>query len=233
MKIRTLGLCLAAVTIVSLYAIGSAAAKNGVDVVALTQETQKVSHKADEMTFVWWIPEEFWKASLAQQKLPADQAEAFLKVFRPYVIVAVVKSKMGLNPSFESEEEVRAKTKVFDNQGKQCAMLSDSDVDETAKTFLNGMLKPVIAKTIGPMGSNMRIMLFSAKGADGKPVVDTTKKGQFKVVVAGEKFRWRLPFDSVLPKQTCSKCKEECKGSWLFCPWCGTKLTKPAATPSP
>ena len=37
-----------------------------VDINALTQETQKTSQKADEMTFVWWIPEGFWGASFAQ-----------------------------------------------------------------------------------------------------------------------------------------------------------------------
>ena len=31
-----------------------------VDLNALIQETQKMSQKADEMTLVWWIPEEFW-----------------------------------------------------------------------------------------------------------------------------------------------------------------------------
>ena len=36
------------------------AQESKVDLTALTQETQKISQKADEMTLIWWIPEEFW-----------------------------------------------------------------------------------------------------------------------------------------------------------------------------
>jgi len=225
MRTRTLGMQLAVAMITSLYAARPAAA-NEVDLTALTQETQKISQKAGEVTFVWWIPEEFWKASLAQQKqLSAEQIEGFLKVLKPYIVVVAVKGKIGLSSTFESEEFIRANTKVIDSQGNACSPLSDADVDAAAKGVL-GMIKPMFANTMGALGKNMHIVLFSAKTADGRQVIDTKKRGQFKVAMANQELKWRLPFDSVLPKQTCPKCKEDCKGSWIFCPWCGTKLTK-------
>jgi len=225
MKARTTGLLFAGVTVVSLYAAWPATAGE-VDVVALTQETQKMSQDAGEMTLAWWLPEEFWKASLAQQKqLSAEQTENFLKVMRPYIVVVVVKGRIGLTSSFESEEFVRTNTKVIDGQGNACSPLSDADVEATAKAVL-GMFKPMLSNTMGALGQNMHVVVFSAKAADGRQIVDTTQKGQFKVTVADKEFKWRLPFDSALPKQTCAKCKEDCKGSWIFCPWCGTKLEK-------
>jgi hypothetical protein len=197
-----------------------------VDLVALTQETQKMFQNAGEITLAWWMPEEFWKASLAQQKqLSTDQADGFLKVMRPYIVIVVVKGKIGLTSTFESEEFARANTKVIDAQGNTYSPLADADVDATAKAVL-GMFKPMLANMAGAMGQNMHFLVFSAKAADGKQVVDTTQKGQLKVTVADKEFKWRLPLDSALPKQTCAKCKEDCKGSWEFCPWCGTKLQK-------
>jgi hypothetical protein len=225
MNSRLAGMQLAVVMMVSLYAASPVAA-NDVDMAALTQETQKISQKADEMTLVWWIPEEFWKVSLAQQKrLLAEQADDFLKVMRPYVVVVVVKGKIGFSSTFESEEFMRANTKVIDSQGNACAPLSDADVDAMAKAVL-GMFKPMFSNTMGALGKNMHVLVFSAKTVDGRKVIDTKQKGQFKVTLANKEFKWRLPFDSVLPKQTCLKCQEDCKGSWMFCPWCGGKLTK-------
>ena len=58
MRARTLGMQLAIVMVVSLYATRPVAA-NEVDLTALTQETQKISQNAGGITFVWWIPEEF------------------------------------------------------------------------------------------------------------------------------------------------------------------------------
>ena len=144
---------------------------------------------------------------------------------RPYIVVVVVKGKIGLTSTFESEEYVRTNTKVVDGQGNAAAPLNDADVDATARTVL-GMFKPMLSNTMGAMGANMHVIVFSTKTSDGGQVVDTKRKGRLKVTVANKEFKWRLPFDSVLPKQTCPKCSEECKGSWSFCPWCGTKLTK-------
>jgi hypothetical protein len=231
MKAKLITVQLGVLATLSFFLVPMSAAKDSdVDIAALAQESQKASQKGQNLTFVWWISEDFWRVKLAKQNAPAAQAETFLKVLRPYLVVAVVRGDAGLSPPFDSEETIRADTKVLDAKGKSCAPLDDSDIDPMAKGFLQGVIKPMIAKMIGPMGKNMHILLFSAKTADGRPLVESKKKGQFRVVVGKEEFHWRLPFDSVLPKQTCPKCKEECKGSWLFCPWCGTKLSKETAS---
>lgn len=54
--------------------------------------------------------------------------------------------------------------------------------------------------------------------------IDATKRGNLKIKVGNKEFQWRLPLDSLLPMKICPKCNKECKGSWIFCPWCGKKL---------
>lgn len=62
-SIRSKSMWLASVFMVVFLLFGwmatGLAQENIVDINALTQETQKTSQKADEMTFVWWIPEGF------------------------------------------------------------------------------------------------------------------------------------------------------------------------------
>jgi hypothetical protein len=225
MKARLAMMLFVVATVASFYTARSVTAGE-IDLVALMQETQRMSQKSGEITLAWWLPEEYWKASLAQQKqLSADQAESFLKVMRPYIVVIVVKGKISLSSTFESEEFARKNTKVLDAQGNAYSPLAEADLDATAKAVL-GMFKPMLANTMGAMGHNMHVLVFPAKTADGRQIVDTTQKGQFKVTLADKEFKWRLPFDSALPKQSCPECKEDCKGSWIFCPWCGTKLKK-------
>ena len=55
-----------------------------VDINALVQETQKMSDTSGEMTLIWWIPEEFWRASFEQDpNMTAAQTEEFVKILRP------------------------------------------------------------------------------------------------------------------------------------------------------
>ena len=216
-----------ALAIVLLVAAWPAAAKDkDIDATALTQETQKIYQAAGNITLVWWIPEDFWCASFKRSaNLTPQQTEDFLKVLRPYVMIAVVKGQVGFNPNFESLEFVRSNTKVIDGQGNSYDPLPEKDVDARAKGVV-GMLKPVFAANLGSLGQSMHIVFFPGQASDGNRLVDPRGKGQFKVTVADQEFRWRLPLDSILPSQTCAKCKEECKGSWTYCPWCGTKLKR-------
>lgn len=51
---------------------------------AVVAETQKMSDKVDEMTLVWWIPEEFWQISFAQDPTATEaQVEELVKLLRP------------------------------------------------------------------------------------------------------------------------------------------------------
>jgi len=88
----------------------SLAQESKVDLTALTQETQKISQKADEMTLIWWIPEEFWQISFAQDPTATEaQSEEFIKILHPYTLIAVVDGKVGSfgGVTYRSEADIR------------------------------------------------------------------------------------------------------------------------------
>jgi TonB family protein len=198
----------------------------GVDVVALTQETQAISRSSDKMTIVWWVPEEFWQASLSEaSEVTPAQVEEFLKVLRPYTVVAVVDGTIGTfgGITYRSEEIIRTTTRLVDEQGVSYAPMTDDEVDSDTKNLLQ-MMTPAIANVIGPMGQNMHFLLFPSKNEAGAPIAQASKKGRFKVMLGTQEFEWRLPLDSLQPVHNCPKCGEVCRGSWSYCPWCGTRI---------
>jgi len=201
--------------------------KAEVDLTALTQETQKMSQSPDELTMVWWLPEEFWSASAAQNpQATAESTEELLKVTRPYVMIVVVDGNFGAfgGVTYKSEEYIRANVRLVDAQGKSYAPLTADEASADVKNMLQ-IFKPILVNMLGPMGQNCQFVLFPANNSSGQPIAAAKQKGSFKITIDKKEFKWRLPLDSLLPVQTCSACKQDCKGSWSYCPWCGAKLT--------
>ncbi len=197
-----------------------------VDVNALIQETQKRSDKPGEMTFVWWIPEEYWRASFAQNpNMTAAQIEEFVKVFRPYTLVAAVDGNMGSygTVTYKTETEIRSKISIIDSQGNSYPPLSEEAVSVEAKSFLAAK-KPMLANALGPLGQNMYFFIFPAQNKDGQDIAAVKKEGAFSVKLGEGEFKWKLPLNSLLPAKTCPTCKEKISGAYKFCPWDGTKL---------
>jgi len=70
----------------------------------------------------------------------------------------------------------------------------------------------------------MHFIVFSAVDKAGNRIADPMVKGAFSVKMHNKEFKWKLPLSSLLPAQTCGKCKERLKGNWSFCPYDGAKL---------
>lgn len=199
-----------------------------IDLTALTQETQRMSRETSSITMVWWIPEVFWEVSFAQSGgLTASQIQEFLKTIREYTMVAVVDGKVGVfgGVTYQPEDFIRANTRLLDAGNKSYPPLIDSDINADTKNLLQ-MLKPLLVNMIGAMGQNMHFLLFPAKAEDGTEIANAKGKGELKIKLRELEFKWRLPLDALLPTWVCAGCKQECKGSWHFCPWCGAKQAK-------
>ncbi len=197
-----------------------------IDINALIQETQKRSDKPGEMTFIWWIPEEYWQVSFSQNpNITAAQIEEQIKVFRPYTIVAVVDGIMGTygTVTYKSEADIRSNIQIVDSQGNIYLPLSDTDVNADTKAVL-AMMKPALANALGPIGQNMYFFVFPAQNKDGLGIADAKKEGAFSVKLGEREFRWKLPLGSLLPPKICPTCHEKVSGSYKFCPWDGTRL---------
>ncbi|MDD5254948.1 MAG: hypothetical protein PHR11_02705 [Candidatus Omnitrophica bacterium] len=193
---------------------------------ALIQETQKKSDKSGEMSFVWWIPLEYWEYSFAQNpSVGPQQAERVVSVFKPYTLIAVVDGTMGQYGAvtYRPEEEVRRHVKLRDSKGLDYSPLAEADVSVEAKSFLAAM-KPVLSSVLGPMGQNMYFFLFPARDNGGQEISNAKKQGQLSVFLGEREFTWKLPLSSVLPPKSCPVCGAKVSGAYSFCPWDGAKL---------
>lgn len=197
-----------------------------IDLNALISETQKMGEKADEMTLVWWLPEEYWQTVFAQDPTTTEaQTEEFLGVLRPYTLFAVVEGKIGPfgGVTYKAEEDVRGGTRLIDQEGTEYVPLGEDEVGADAKNLLSAM-KPVLANILGPMGQNVNFFLFPAKGKKGNKLADPTQEGTFSVKLTDRAFKWRLPLGSLLPPKICPVDGEKLNGAWKFCPWHGVEL---------
>lgn len=194
---------------------------------ALIQETQKKSERTGEISFVWWIPQEYWQLSFAQNPtITPEQSEKVLSVFRPYTIIAVVDGKT--NPSagitYRSEGDIRSGIKLKDRSGATYLPLGDEQISVETKSFLAAM-KPVLANVLGPMGQNMYFFVFPAQDSAAQDIANATKEGSFSVELGeGRAFSWELPLSSLLSLKTCPACGKKLNGAYKYCPWDGTKL---------
>jgi hypothetical protein len=197
-----------------------------IDINAIVQETQRTSRSADEMTLIWWIPEDFWQVSFEQNPdTTAAQIEKFMKVLRPYMVIVAVDGKIGSfgGVTYKSESTIRNSIQLIDNQKNNYRPLSNEKVNADIKNFLS-MMKPVLANMLGPMGQNMHFFLFPPKNKAGQEIADAKKEGTFSVKLDKREFKWRLPLGSVLAPKICPEDGEKLSGAWKFCPWHGVEL---------
>lgn len=200
--------------------------RENIDLRALIKETQKMAQEPDKMTLAWWIPEQFWQASLEQNpNITKEQTDQILKTIRPYIMITVVDGQVGAfgGVTYKSAETVRNSVKLKDTQGRSYAPLNESEIDADTKNMLQ-MLKPVMVNMLGQMGENMHFILFQRKDKDGKPIADATKKGSFKVIVGSKEFEYRLPLGSVLPPKYDPETGEKFPGNYNYNPFTGRKL---------
>ncbi|MDD5542348.1 MAG: hypothetical protein PHX83_04170 [Acidobacteriia bacterium] len=202
------------------------AQESAVDLTTLVQETQKMSKQADTMKLAWWIPEEFWKVSFAQDAtISPAQVEGFLKVLRPYMLVVAVDGQIGSlgGVSFKPEATIRETTQLLDSSGVRYHPVGDERFEPDLRNFLQ-MVKPVLSNMMGPLGQNMHFLLFPARNAKGLPIADARKEGSFSIQVNDSVFKWHLPLGSLIPQKTCPVDGEKLDGAWTFCPWHGARL---------
>ncbi|MBN1913674.1 MAG: zinc ribbon domain-containing protein [Candidatus Omnitrophica bacterium] len=201
-------------------------AAGGADLNKLMEETQQRSSEPQEATFVWWIPQEYWKISLAQNpQVSAQQKEEFTEVFKPYLLFVVVDGKvstMGMI-NYKSEEEVRGLIKLEDKDGNIYQPLKENEINQDTKSFLM-MMKPMWVNALGAMGQNMHFFLFTNKNKEGGRFCEASEEGRFSVLLGDRRFDWKLPLSSLIAPKICPICGAKLNGSYKFCPWDGTKL---------
>ncbi len=67
-----------------------------IDINALTNQTQAVGADANKIDLAWWIPVEFWEASLGQtEDMHEAQIAQMLGVLRNYDVLAIIQADIS------------------------------------------------------------------------------------------------------------------------------------------
>lgn len=215
-----------AIATVLTTSAGWAVADEGLDIQAIIRDTQKMSRDPKSLTMAWWMPDEFWEASIRQNP-SATQAtvDEFVNVTRKYTMVAVADGKLSLlgSVTYASEQAVRSATALVDQAGTSYAPLDEDAIAPDMKNLLSFM-RPVIASLMGPLGQNIHFLLFPAKDRQDRRIADAKREGGFSVKVGTATFKYRLPLGSVLPPKFDPKTGERFPGNYLYSPFTAVPL---------
>lgn len=197
-----------------------------VDLDALTNETQKSSPDPDEITLVWWIPNDFWTATFEAEKIPKSQIDEFMGLVAPYTIIVVVDGKIGREGKivYRAESDVRRTIRIADLDGKEYLPLP-IDKYGPGVTAIVKVIRPMLVSAMGPLGANMNFFVFPAKGTSDKAIADPRSSGTIAVKLDGSrKFEWRLPLTTLMPPKFCPVDGAKLNGAYKYCPFHGKEL---------
>lgn len=204
----------------------TSAGARAVDLQDLIKETQRTSSESGQVTLVWWMPQEFWTASLnASTALSAEGRAEATKALEDYTLFAVVRAKTlfagGLGEAPTREDLLKNVRLEID--GKTIEPVPPESLGAGTRAIVMA-IKPVMARIIGQVGQNMEFIVYPAR-QDGKLLLDPTAAGGFKYTVYDKTFTWRLPLGSLLPPKFDPKTHEQFPGNFQFNPYTGAKLT--------
>jgi hypothetical protein len=198
------------------------------DVMEIARETQKFSTEGGELNIVWWLPQEFWSTSIAANTdVNPAQIQMFTKFVYPYLIVGIVSGKISTfgPPTYRTESEIRSLLTLRDSDGTTYAPIEPNHLAASVPA-LESLMRPSMAKMLGPLGENMSFFVFPGSRRNGTEVCDASRRGVCEVELGDHEFKWKLPLESVLPKQKCPVCGEILSGGYKYCPYDGTGLSK-------
>lgn len=219
MKVRGLWSALLVAAALGISATSSAGVQD------LVRETQRTFESGGQVTLVWWMPLQFWDESMkANAATPAEARTAVLNGLADYTIIAMLRAKAGLGglTEVQSKEELVRNARVEVN-GTVLEPLAQDRISPIAQLIL-AQLKPALAGMAGAVGGAMEFVVYPAKSADGKLLVNAMESGTLKVKLYENSHTWRLPLGSLLPARVDQKSGEEFPGNYQFNPFTGDKL---------
>lgn len=201
-----------------------------VNIDQLTSETQIV-YSEDGVHLVWWMPPEFWEASLLREEsMSVQQIEQVMEVIRPYSMLAIVQAEVSPFGvfTFYDKPQVAKNLVVSRKQGKKNIKIDIVKDVPNDLMLLQNQLKPILAAALGNMGQNFHFFVFAEK-KNGKRVASPYEEGVLSILLVDNKgkkikpFDFETPLNSMFVPRICPNGKEA-HVSWKVCPWDGTKL---------
>lgn len=204
-----------------------------VEVNNLLSETQLNMPAGDShVALVWWIPVEYWEASLGGETATEDN-RSMIETLRPFFLLGVVQADVSQMGAFKfyDIQEVSSSMEVayMDEKGKSHALTQVEKLDEDVDILLK-VLKPILGSAMGQLGDNFHFFVYKdSAGKDGR-VVDPYGNGGMAIKLktrdgASMSSAVEFPLDSLYVPRLCPN-GNPAHVSWNFCPWSGEKLKK-------
>lgn len=222
-------LCLGVVFELCQPGVAQQAERPPVNIGTFARELLAVNSNEKQLQFAVWLPYEFFLESAAMDPgKTRDEIAKEMVGIKPYHTVLVECKADAIDGKFvQGDAAIRARIVLKLADGSEVSPVQNipKDVADVASA-----MKQEMAQAIGETAENMNILFFPATTKDGKPIIDTQKRGTFTLVLKADKtfseatFSWRTPFDALSTPVACPKCHELLSAKWYFCPWCGQKI---------
>ena len=222
-------------TTTSLTAFGSQQAEEvsseshfRVDVDRLINETQQAIRGEEYSGLVWWLPEEFFKASMQRQGMQEEMIAEEVKPMGANTIIVVAVARLAsFGLIYVSSTDIRSNLILRDSNGNDYPPL-----DETPSelSMMPTLFKSLFSQMLGQLGEHLEFFFFPAKNKEGEALADAKLEGSFSLVIKdiagpGESvYEWNLPLTSALPPKFCPVGGEQVEANWTYCPWHGSPL---------
>ena len=222
MTARTLGLLIS----LSLFVAADSAHASGTS--ALAQELTRSQQVNKRVVNVWWLPLEYWLAAAQELKKPAQEIDDVRKLFRYYLIIAVLDARVLDDGKLEpaTHAEIGPHLQIRRN-GKPVEILRDVDPRVARRV---GELSYLLKTSLSMLGVGLRIFFLPNIDDDGRPFLQGASRGLLTIRYApGEdedafEYVWHAPLTAVAGPQTCPDGGESLEAHWAYCPWHGIKL---------
>lgn len=231
--LRAISLAAGLLLALPLAAAGAKEAQPPADVNALLAETQQSLGNSDQMQIVWWLPQEFWHATLADSAdMSEKERQEFFTMVEPYFLVAVVDGTIGTFGAitYRDEPAIRKGLVLTSPDGVARRPL-DPDKASPEVRILLGVITPILENAAGNLGKNMRFFIFDARDASGKRIADPRLPGTLAVDTGEVHAKFRLPLASLMPPRFDAASGERFPGTYRFNPYTGVELV--AQPPAP
>ncbi len=218
-------LSLACLVAVSLAPLG-ARAGNSTDIVRESART--LEGGGGRVASFWWLPQEYWELIAKELALPAEEQAKVRTVFRDYLLVAALESRLNTDrkAEFPTIAELVKRSRFYRNDAEVQVL---RDVNPELARLVPSLVYLLRASLAG-LGDGLRVLPLANVDAKGNPILSGDAPGElrleFRFEEAGptQTVYWRAPLTAIAGAKKCPKGGEALEASYAFCPWHGVKL---------
>lgn len=204
---------------------------NNVVIENLITETQETSPSDSDSSLIWWIPYEFWEASLEQStSIEPALKESILQIVEPYFMLIVIQKDNSSSGNSYSLEQVKQNlTFNFENSSGEEQKLIPLDNIPSDLVLLQEAIRSAVKQRVNNIGENFHILVFENTTSEGDLLISPYETGIINVTlsennnVATSNLAIDLPLNSLYVPRICPNGKEA-HVSWQYCPWDGSEL---------